>query len=144
MLAFATIPPQMRALMAEAERTFTYPAEAAAAEAAAEAAWAAHPVLAEYRAERLGAEAARRASLEALVEAQRQQADRDAPGRLLAVLQSRGLRFSLSADGKHIVMPPADAAALAPDQVAAIKQRKADIIAVLAAEAEAARPVVVA
>ena len=69
---------------------------------------------------------------------------RGGPGRLLAVLQSRGLRFSLSADGKHIVMPPADAAALAPDQVAAIKQRKADIIAVLAAEAEAARPVVVA
>lgn len=142
--AFSVITPQHRALLAEAEQTFTYPAEAAAAQAAAKVAWSAHPVLAEYRAERLAAEAARSAYLQAMDEARRQQAERDAPARLLAALKSRGLRFALSADGKDITLPPAEAATLAPGDLAAIKQHKAGIIAVLAAEAEAARPVVVA
>ena len=142
--AFSALAAQHRALLAEAEQTFTYPAEAAEARAAAEVAWSAHPVLAEYRAERLAAEAARAAHIQAMDEARKQQADREAPARLLAALKSRGLHFALSTDGKDITLPPAEAAMLAPDVAAAIKQHKAGIIAVLAAEAEAARPVVVA
>lgn len=82
--------------------------------------------------------------LAAAAEEQRQQAEREAPARLLAMLKSRGLQVSLSTDGEHITMPPADAAALAPGEVAALKHHRAGIIAALAAEAEAARLVVVA
>ena len=144
MAGFAALSPQHRALLIEADRTFTYPAEAAAARAAAEAAWSANPALAEYRAERLATEEARNAYLAAAAEEQRQQAEREAPARLLAMLKSRGLQVSLSTDGEHITMPPADAAALAPGEVAALKHHRAGIIAALAAEAEAARLVVVA
>jgi len=144
MTGFAALAPHHRAMLAEAERTFTFAAEGNAARAAAEEAWAAHPALAEYRAEQLAAQAAHGAEMVAVAEAQRAQAELDAPMTLLTVLRTRGLHFDLSVDRKHITLLPGEAAKLTPNEAEALKHCRAEILAILQAEAEAARPVVVA
>jgi hypothetical protein len=63
---------------------------------------------------------------------------------LRIALRLAGIELALSADGKHITVPPAQMSKLTADELEEIKLRRLGLIALLKAEAEAARPVVVA
>jgi hypothetical protein len=75
---------------------------------------------------------------------QAEQRERDAPTVLLAALRLAGIDLALSADGKHLVLPPAQMAKLTREELDEIKLRRPALVALLKADAEAARPVVVA
>lgn len=140
--AFNGMSPQHRVLLATAEQPFTFPVDAAVAEAKAEEAWNAYPVLAEYRAEVLAARDAKHAMIEAVAAREREQAAREAPGRFLEKMRGRGLHFGLAAG--NITLPPGEADMLTAAEKTALAEFKTGIVAILKAEAAAAVPVAVA
>ena len=66
-----------------------------------------------------------------------------APGNMLAGLRQRRIAVTLDDEG-NLRAPPGDAARLTVPDLASLAQHKAGIAALLAAEAEAGRPVIVA
>lgn len=142
MQAFTGMSAQHRVLLATTEQTFTFPVDETAAEAKAEEAWNAYPVLAEYRAEILAARDAKHAMIEAVAAREREQAAREAPGRFLEKMRGRGLHFGLAAGS--ITLPPVEADKLTAAEKTALAEFKTGIVAILKAEAAAAVPVAVA
>lgn len=110
----------------------------------ADHAWNSHPILAAFHAAQQAAQTERDAQQADTAKLRAQQADRDAPRMFLMSLRSRGLDIGLTDDGKHVTLPPAQATTLLPSELETVKQHKAGLVAVLKAEAEAARPVVLA
>jgi hypothetical protein len=120
--------------------------ERLAVEARAEEAWRASPALADYHAECLAAQAERERMVAADQRRQREQAAREAPGHYLAAMRKRGLHFGLSAskNGRRITLPRSEAETLTADERKNLAEFRDGVVAILAAEAEAAAPVEVA
>jgi hypothetical protein len=112
--------------------------------AAVRAAIASNSVLAAFYAKVDQREAQMVAEREETARLQAEQRERDAPAVLLAALRLAGVNLALSADGKHLVLPPAQMARLTLEEIEEIRLHRPALVTLLKADAEAARPVVVA
>lgn len=108
------------------------------------AAIASNPVLAKFQAERDQASQERAAEAEANRQAIEAQRLRDLPRNLLDELHRRGVVLKLTGNSNHIAAIPAHLALMQQSEIDAIKERRADFLALLRAEALALVPVVIA
>ena len=113
-------------------------------DAAIAAAIASSPVLAQFQggldavAEKLAAERAETSRLTS------EQWERDAPARTLKWLRDGGIFPSVTKTGDNLALAPDQAAQLTDSDRLLVKQHKVAIVALLKAETDAARPVVIA
>lgn len=107
--------------------------------AAIAAVWASSPVLADFRAELDERDATRARWIE---QARREEIDRDiadAPGRVLALLDSKGIHLTVK--NGHIVAPPGTVPA---ELKAMVAQHKPALVKLLTERADAAKPEIIA
>ena len=105
---------------------------------------AAHPVLGPFQAELEEADLKRAAEIEAGRQAAEEQAIAAAPSKLLIGLRSRGLELVLGEGGKTLAMRREHLEKAHQSELDEITRLNPGLIAVLRAEQEAARPVVIA